>query len=136
MYVNSSLTAQRIQKFVLVLGSFGLETALTREKNSVWEIRVQLEVSLDSKRCRSLFQLEVFQVRKLELYPGHGTICCNSVLLSVENSEEKTRRLRIGSSAEFLYSNDMSCWLQSSKSLLSNFTGYLIDRIGGGTFTG
>ncbi len=32
MYVNSSLTAQRIQKFVLVLGSFGLETALTREK--------------------------------------------------------------------------------------------------------
>ncbi len=87
MYVNSSLTAQRIQKFVLVLGSFGLETALTREKNSVWEIRVQLEVSLDSKRCRSLFQLEVFQVRKLELYPGHGTICCNSVLL-------KCRKLR------------------------------------------
>ncbi len=37
MYVNSSLTAQRIQKFVLVLGSFGLETALTREKISVWE---------------------------------------------------------------------------------------------------
>ncbi len=76
MYVNSSLTAQRIQQFVLVLGSFGLETALTREKNSVWEILVQLEVSLDSKRCRSLFELEVFQVRKLELYPGHGTICC------------------------------------------------------------
>ncbi len=76
MYVNSSLTAQRIQKFVLVLGSFGLETALTREKNSVWEILVQLEVSLDSKRCRSLFELEVFQVRKLELYPGLGTICC------------------------------------------------------------
>ncbi len=60
MYVNSSLTAQRIQKIVLVLGSFGLETALTREKNSVWEILVQLEVSLDSKRCRSLFELEVF----------------------------------------------------------------------------
>ncbi len=37
MYVNFSLTAQRIQKFVLVLGSFGLETALTREKISVWE---------------------------------------------------------------------------------------------------
>ncbi len=70
MYVNSSLTAQRIQKFVLVLGSFGLETALTREKKISLGILVQLEVSLDSKRCRSLFELEVFQVRKLELYPG------------------------------------------------------------------
>ncbi len=52
MYVNSSLTAQRIQKFVLVLGSFGLETAThhnpwLREK-SVWVSIVQLEVSLDS----------------------------------------------------------------------------------------
>ncbi len=46
-----------------------------REKISLG-ILVQLEVSLDSKRCRSLFELEVFQVRKLELYPGHGTICC------------------------------------------------------------
>ncbi len=46
-----------------------------REKISLG-ILVQLEVSLDSKRCRSLFELEVFQVRKLELYPGLGTICC------------------------------------------------------------
>ncbi len=62
MYVNSSLTAQRIQKFVLVLGFFGLETALTRERNSVWE-------SLFSLKFRWIPK-DLFQVRKLELYPG------------------------------------------------------------------
>ncbi len=57
MYVNSSLTAQRIQKFVLVLGSFGLETALTREKISVWESLFSLKfrwIPKDADLCLSL----------------------------------------------------------------------------------
>ncbi len=54
---------------------------------------------------------------------------------SVENSEEKTRRLRIGSSAEFLYS--MTCVVICShrRSHLKSFLqGIFIVRIGGGTF--
>ncbi len=79
MYVNSSLTAQRIHictglRFFWIRDSTHHNPWL-REKFSLG-IFVQLEVSLDSKRCRSLFELEVFQVRKLELYPGQGTICC------------------------------------------------------------
>ncbi len=57
MYVNSSLTAQRIAKFVLVLGSFGLETALTREKISVWESLLSLKfrwIPKDADLCLSL----------------------------------------------------------------------------------
>ncbi len=53
----------------------------------------------------------------------------------VENSEEKTRRLRIGLSAEFLYS--MTCLVVCShrKSHLKSFLqGIFIGRIGGGTF--
>ncbi len=47
--------------------------------------------------------------------------CCKLCSSKVENSEEKTRRLRIGLSAEFLYS--MTCLVICShrKSLLSNF---------------
>ncbi len=67
------------------------------------------------------FSLKFFQVRKLELYPGHGTICWKLCSSKVENSEEKTRRLRIGSSAEFLYS--MTCVVICShrRSPLSHF---------------
>ncbi len=79
MYVNFFSDGTEDTYLLLVLGSFGLETALTTtlgwEKKFSLGIFVQLEVSTDSKRCRSLFELEVFQVRKLELYPGHGTIC-------------------------------------------------------------
>ncbi len=59
----------------------------------------------------------------------------NSVLLKCRNSEEKTRRLRIGLSAEFLYS--MTCVVICShrKSHLKSFLqGIFIVRIGGGTF--
>ncbi len=61
----------------------------------------------------------------------------NSVLLKCRNSEEKTRRLRIRSSAEFLYS--MTCVVICShrRSHLKSFLqGIFIGRIGGGTFTG
>ncbi len=111
-----------------------LTTLGLREKFSLG-ILVELEVSLDSKRCRSLFELEVFQVRKLELYLGHGTICWKLCSSKVENSEEKTRRLRIGLSAEFLYS--MTCVVICShrRSHLKSFLqGIFIVRIGGGTF--
>ncbi len=59
----------------------------------------------------------------------------NSVLLKCRNSEEKTRRLRIRSSAEFLYS--MTCVVICShrRSHLKSFLqGIFIVRIGGGTF--
>ncbi len=59
----------------------------------------------------------------------------NSVLLKCRNSEEKTRRLRIGLSAEFLYS--MTCVVICShrRSHLKSFLqGIFIVRIGGGTF--
>ncbi len=75
MYVNSSLMAQRITICTGLRFFWIRDSTHQREKFSLG-IFVQLEVSLDSKRCRSLFELEVFQVRKLELYPGHGTICC------------------------------------------------------------
>ncbi len=61
----------------------------------------------------------------------------NFVLLKCRNSEEKTRRLRIGSSAEFLYS--MTCVVICShrRSPLKSFLqGIFIVRIGGGTFLG
>ncbi len=61
----------------------------------------------------------------------------NFVLLKCRNSEEKTRRLRIGSSAEFLYS--MTCVVICShrRSHLKSFLqGIFIVRIGGGTFLG
>ncbi len=72
-----------------------------------------------------------------ELYPGHGSICWKLCSSKVENSEEKTRRLRIRSSAEFLYS--MTCVVICShrRSHLKSFLqGIFIGRIGGGTFTG
>ncbi len=59
----------------------------------------------------------------------------NFVLLKCRNSEEKTRRLRIGLSAEFLYS--MTCVVICShrRSHLKSFLqGIFIVRIGGGTF--
>ncbi len=59
----------------------------------------------------------------------------NFVLLKCRNSEEKTRRLRIRSSAEFLYS--MTCVVICShrRSHLKSFLqGIFIVRIGGGTF--
>ncbi len=59
----------------------------------------------------------------------------NSVLLKCRNSEEKTRRLRIRSPAEFLYS--MTCVVICShrRSHLKSFLqGIFIVRIGGGTF--
>ncbi len=61
----------------------------------------------------------------------------NFVLLKCRNSEEKTRRLRIGLSAEFLYS--MTCVVICShrRSHLKSFLqGIFIVRIGGGTFLG
>ncbi len=64
--------------------------------------------------------------------------CCWKLCSSkVENSEEKTRRLRIRSSAEFLYS--MTCVVICShrRSHLKSFLqGIFIVRIGGGTFLG
>ncbi len=121
MYVNSSLTAQRIAKICTGLRFFRIRDSTHQRENFSLGILVQFEVSLDSKRCRSLFELEVFQVRKLELYPGHGTICWKLCSSKVENSEEKTRRLRIRSSAEFLYS--MTCVVICShrRSPLSHF---------------
>ncbi len=65
----------------------------------------------------------------------HGTICWKLCSSKVENSEEKTRRLRIRSSAEFLYS--MTCVVICShrRSPLKSFLqGIFIVRIGGGTF--
>ncbi len=65
----------------------------------------------------------------------HFFIVENSVLLKCRNSEEKTRRLRIGLSAEFLYS--MTCVVICShrRSHLKSFLqGIFIVRIGGGTF--
>ncbi len=116
MYVNSSLTAQRIQKFVLVLGSFGLETALTREKISVWE---------------SLFSLKFRWIPKDADLSGEkaGTLS-GFTAASVENFVLlKCRKLRredqetsdwIVSRISLFY--DMCCYLQSSKiSILSHF---------------
>ncbi len=82
MYVNSSLTAQRIHICT------GLRFFWIRDKHSpqpLVERKIQSGNLCSAgsfagfqkmqSGCRSLFELEVFQVRKLELYPGHGTIC-------------------------------------------------------------
>ncbi len=135
MYVNSSLTAQRIQKFVLVLGSFGLETALTREKISVWESLFSLKFRWIPKDADLCLSLKSFRWESWNSIRVHGTICWKLCSSKVENSEEKTRRLRIRSSAEFLYS--MTCVVICShrRSHLQSFLqGIFIGRIGGGTF--
>ncbi len=75
MYVNSSLTAQRIQKFVLVLGSFGLETATHQREKISLGILESLKFRWIPKDADLCLSLKFFQVRKLELYPGHGSIC-------------------------------------------------------------
>ncbi len=88
MYVNSSLTAQRIQKFVLVLGSFGLETALTREKNSVWESLFSLKfrwIPKDADLCLSLKFFSGEEAGTLSGFTAPSVV--NSVLL-------KCRKLR------------------------------------------
>ncbi len=71
---------------------------------------------------------------RFSLYRADGSVE-NSVLLKCRNSEEKTRRLRIRSSAEFLYS--MTCVVICShrRSHLKSFLqGIFIVRIGRGTF--
>ncbi len=60
MYVNSSLTAQRIAKICTGLRFFRIRDSTHQRENFSLGILVELEVSLDSKRCRSLFELEVF----------------------------------------------------------------------------
>ncbi len=80
-----------------------------------------------------LLSLSVFANMLLKRLPD-GSVE-NSVLLKCRNSEEKTRRLRIRSSAEFLYS--MTCVVICShrRSHLKSFLqGIFIVRIGGGTF--
>ncbi len=60
MYVNASLTARGYTglRFFWIREQ-PLTTLGLREKFSLG-ILVELEVSLDSKRCRSLFELEIF----------------------------------------------------------------------------
>ncbi len=66
---------------------------------------------------------------------GKVTSVENSVLLKCRNSEEKTRRLRIRSSAEFLYSMTCVVICGHRRSHLKSFLqGIFIVRIGGGTF--
>ncbi len=99
MYVNSSLTAQRIT-FFTGLRFFGLETALTNP----WLYK--------KIQSGNLCSAGSFQVRKLELYPGHGTICCE--LFPRRSRDQET--LGYLSSRSYSLLRTRCASLQSSKS--------------------